>query len=106
MDCLSERGGLTRVHLFDLQDDPYRALVLSHEAETPVAGAPSFLSIDVDGRVLDISSFSKVRSRYRLNSSARMLRTDALGITGRRSWMPNRMGDRSQTLDREDPPKE
>lgn len=64
MDFPSGRGGLTRLHLFNLQDDPYRALVLSHEAETPIPGAPSFLSIDVDGRVLDISSFSKVRPRY------------------------------------------
>jgi aromatic amino acid aminotransferase I len=47
-------------NLIIVSDDPYRALVLSHESETPVEAAPSFLSLDVDGRVLDISSFSKV----------------------------------------------
>lgn len=44
-----------------ISDDPYRALVLNYEEDGKVAPpAPSFLEIDVDARVLDLSSFSKI----------------------------------------------
>lgn len=57
--------------LIILSDDPYRVLELSYDAAKDEADAssgvekswnPSFLSIDTDGRVLDMMTFSKVRS--------------------------------------------
>jgi DNA-binding transcriptional MocR family regulator len=46
-----------------LSDDPYRALLLHYpeiQGPTPPKASPGFLALDVDGRVLDLSSFSKV----------------------------------------------
>lgn len=42
-------------------DDPYRHLQLTYDGETPKSGPASFLELDVDKRVIELSSFSKVR---------------------------------------------
>jgi aromatic amino acid aminotransferase I len=54
--------GLARKHdLIIISDDPYRALVLNFSDDGKAApAAPSFLEIDSDARVVDLSSFSKI----------------------------------------------
>lgn len=44
-------------------DDPYRHLQLTYDGETPKSGPASFLELDVDKRVIELASFSKVRRR-------------------------------------------
>ncbi|CED85216.1 Aromatic amino acid aminotransferase and related proteins [Phaffia rhodozyma] len=49
--------------LLILLDDPYRALQIHYpdiHGPTPPKRIPTFLSMDVDGRVIDLSSFSKI----------------------------------------------
>ena len=83
-----------------LSDDPYRALQLHYpeiQGETPPERITGFLSIDTDGRVLDMSTFSKVsflswlarkdgeRNRDETDASSLDLRPSF--SSDRRSWM-------------------